>query len=180
MNRLTQDALVNQLLQHRDSLLGFILALTRDYGAAEEVFQEVAKVILEEKQRGTAVEQFMPWAREIARRRVGEYYRGHARRHAGELLASSMDEMACQAFAENERIQEASSLRFKALLECLEKLAGRSRQVVEGFYRQGKSIREIAAGMGWTENSVKSALWRSRKLLADCIRGKMESQEKSR
>ena len=45
------EQLVKQFLDHRDVILGFILALTRDHAVAEEIFQDVAMVILEEARR---------------------------------------------------------------------------------------------------------------------------------
>jgi RNA polymerase sigma-70 factor (ECF subfamily) len=168
-----QPKLLKQFLEQRDVILGFILALTRDYDVAEEIFQEVALAILEEGGKETEVEKFSPWAREVARRRVAEYYRKQTRRQGIEQLSESMEEMACQAFAENERTLETHGLRMKYLLECLELLTGRSRDVIEGFYRDRKSLREIASGLRWGENSVKVALSRARKALGDCIHAKL-------
>jgi RNA polymerase sigma-70 factor (ECF subfamily) len=165
--------LVKQLLEHRDGILGFLFALTRDYDVSEELFQVVATTILEEAGRGTTVEQFLPWAREIARRRVREYYRTHTRREALEQPEAALEEVVCQAFAENEDACETDQLRLKCLLECLERLTGRSRQVIEGFYRQRKSIRELADALAWQEGSVKVALVRARKALAECVQARM-------
>lgn len=173
---MAQSQLVNELLENRDAILGFIMVLTRDYAVAEEIFQEVAKAILEEANQGHAVGHFMPWAREIARRRISEFYRKNAKRQQIERISPSMEEVVCQAFAENERTLETSHLRLKALLECLEGLSGRNREAIEGFYRNRKSVRDIAGALGWTEQSVKNALWRSRKALAECIRVKLRAQ----
>jgi RNA polymerase sigma-70 factor, ECF subfamily len=170
-----QNELVNQLLENRDAILSFILVLTRDYEDAEEIFQEVAKVILEEANKGMAVAHFMRWAREIARRRVGEFYRKNARRNSIEMPTESIEEVIGQAFAENERTLESAQLRLQALLDCLATLSGRAQAVIEGFYRNRKSIRDIAGSLGWNEQSVKNCLCRARKALADCIRGKLRT-----
>lgn len=175
---MSRNELVNQFLEERDTILGFILGLTRDYDVAEEIFQEVAKVILEEANKATAVASFRPWAREIARRRVAEFYRKHARTRAIERASPALEEVITRAFDENDRVLDTGHLRFKALLECMESLAGRSREVIDGFYRNRQPIREIAAGMEWTENSVKAALWRSRKALGLCIQDKLRAWER--
>lgn len=162
--------LVKQFLEHRDGLLAFIFALTRDYDLAEEVFQQAAQVILEEAERSAPVTRFFPWACEIARRRVAEHYRRQQRRPT-EQLGDVID----RAFAENDQVQEEHVLRLKYLDECRARLTGRSREVIESFYRDRKSIREVAAALGWQENSVKVALSRARRLLADCLKEKMAS-----
>ena len=168
-------ALVKQFLDHRDAVLGFIFALTRDYDVAEEVFQEVALSILQEAEKQTAVGSFLAWAQGIARRRVADYYRKASRRPSAVPLAEPMTEVVSLAFAENEKLLEADQERMKSLLECVKKLAGRSREIVEGFYQRRQSLREIAAALGWQEGSVKVALSRARKALADCVETRMQT-----
>ena len=172
---MAQGQLVKQFLEHRDSILGFIYALTRDFDAAEELFQEVAMVLVEEDRRETAVGNFMPWVREVSRRRVADFFRKQSRRVAVEQPSDSLAEIISQAFAENEPTQE--TLRLQALLECSKRLSARSREVIEGFYSRRMSLRDLAAAMGWQENSVKVMLSRSRKVLADCITSRLRVSE---
>lgn len=175
----TQSDLVKQFMEHRDALLAFIFGLTHDFDVAEEVFQETAQVVFEEAGRGTAVVRFLPWAREVARRRVAEHWRKQYRRRLVEQASSALVEVIDLAFAENEQVLEDHRLRLKYLAECQGRLAGRSRQIVEGFYRDRKSIRHIAAALGWTENSVKVALSRARRALADCIRVRLAGAQRA-
>ena len=168
-----QSQVVKLLLENRDVLLGFIYALTRDFPAAEEIFQETSLVILEEGPKQAAIGNFLAWARAIARRRVAEYWRKTTRRQGIEQLSGSMGEIVEQAFAEHELPAEEQQMRMQFLLECLERLAGRSREVVTRFYRQHQSLKAIAAEMGWQADSVKVALSRARKTLADCIEMKI-------
>jgi RNA polymerase sigma-70 factor, ECF subfamily len=174
---MAETRLESQFLAHRDLLLGFIYSLTRDFDVAEEVFQEVSLAILQEARGGTRVDNFMAWAREVARRRVGEHYRAKSR-DATRRLSDSMDQLVDQAFAEHQPILEAQETQMTNLLECLKRITGRSRQVVEGFYHQRKSVKDIAAAIGWHPNSVKVALSRARKMLADCV--EMRSNLRSR
>ncbi len=174
---MNQAELVKRFLEHRDVILSFIYALTRDYDVAEEIFQNLAVAILQESNRATNVENFLGWVREVARHRVADYYRQQARRSAVEQPSGGLVDVIAQAFAENEGTPQASQARMKSLLECLQRLTGRSRDVIEGFYRQRKSLRELAAALDWKENSVKVALSRARKLLADCIHMKLRVQE---
>jgi RNA polymerase sigma-70 factor, ECF subfamily len=171
-----QPQLVRQLLENRDALLGFILALTRDYAAAEEIFQETSLAILEEAREKPAIDNFMAWARAIARRRVAEYYRKASRRAGIEQLSAGMAEMIAQAFAENTATPEHLQIRMQFLLECLNRLTGRSQEVIAKFYQGRQSLKDIAAAMNWQPDSVKVALARARKALADCIQVKLAQQ----
>jgi RNA polymerase sigma-70 factor, ECF subfamily len=171
-----QQELIRRFLDQRDTIFGFIYALTMDYEVAEEVFQNVATAILQEGTRGASVNDFPAWVRQVARHRVADYYRQNARRSAMEQPSGAMADIIAQAFGEHEISPPANHLRMRSLLECLQKLSGRSRDVIEGFYRDRKSLRELAASLGWQENSVKVALSRARKVLADCIDLRIRSQ----
>ena len=171
------EVLVRQFLQNRDALLAFIYALTRDHEAAEEVFQEVGLAITDEAARGRQVDNFLAWAREIARRRVAAYYRVHGHDARRLRLSDAMMDAIEVAFRENEKTQEQGVLRLLFLRECLERLTGRGRQVIEQKYREGKRVAAIAEALGWKPESVKVALSRARKQLADCVQNKLRRHE---
>jgi RNA polymerase sigma-70 factor, ECF subfamily len=176
---MTASRLVSQFLESRDVLLAFIYSLTRDYGVAEEVFQEVSLVILEEARKEAEIMHFASWSREVARRRVAEYYRKSSRDRAQHLSETLTDAIA-DAFAEQDVSIEIRQTQMAQLLECLKAISGRSRQVIEKFYHQRRSVREIAQALGWQENSVKVALSRARKVLADCVQVRMSLRRRER
>jgi RNA polymerase sigma factor (sigma-70 family) len=176
---MSQPRLTRQFLQNRQALLGFIFALTRDQRVAEEVFQEVALAILEEAAGGKEVEPFLPWAREVARRRVAEHYRKASRREAPAPLDESMVEVVCRAFDENDEAPEKDSLRLAFLRQCLRQLPRRARDVIERRYSGRMDIETIAQGIAWQVDSVHVLLARTRKALAECIRAKLATMEAS-
>ena len=93
--------LVKSFLENRDSILGFIYSLTRDYQAAEDVFQEVAMTVMRESDKQTSVRHFLGWLHEIARHRIADYYRRSSRLADREQSLGSMEEVIGQAFEEN-------------------------------------------------------------------------------
>jgi RNA polymerase sigma-70 factor (ECF subfamily) len=167
--------LTRKFLEHRDGLLGFILALTRNREAAEEIFQETGLVIVQEAGRGTRVDQFLPWAHEIARRRVAEHFRKNARRisieHAG------VDEAVSLAFEENAADAAVLQQSQKHLEDCLEGLSKDQKALLDRRYRDRSPLRDIARDADTTEGSVKVLLWRVRRQLARCIEGKIAAEE---
>lgn len=172
-----QSILVTELLQYRDALFGFICALTRDHLVAEEIFQETSLAIVKEGQMTKSVGNFPAWAREIARRRVADYYRKKARRGGIEQLSAAMAEIIEQAFRENEDSSDEYQRRMTYLLQCLELLTGRTRDVVVRFYQQRQSLKQVAEALNWRVDSVKVALSRARKSLADCIDVKLRAAQ---
>ena len=175
MSKLEAADLVKLLLEHRDGLLGYILALTRDRAAAEEVFQEVGLAVVEEAGRGARVVKFLPWVHEMARRRVAEHFRKSSRRAFARL--DSLDEIVGVAFEENETSVDARLRREDCLTECLDELPATQREMVDRRYRDEASIPEIARSLDWTEGAVKVALWKARRRLEGCVEGKMGEGE---
>lgn len=167
-----QGELVRLLLEHRDGLFGFILALTHDREAAEEIFQEVGIAVVQESHQGERVERFLPWAHELARRRVAEYYRKSSRRRAMERL-ESLDDVVAEAFEENPLEPGTERRRQDYLETCIEELSPGQREMIERRYKDRGSIREIAGSLERTEGSVKVGLWKARQQLSRCIEEKM-------
>ncbi len=172
-----QSPLVLRFLEERDAVLCFLIALTRDFQVAEEIFQEVALVVIAEARCATEVQNVSAWVREIARRRVAEYYRKRSRQLPTVAFSESLAEVIEQSFAENESLLEKQQTTMRFLLECLSKLPGRSRELVEGFYHRRQSLQQLASSVGWKVDSVKVALSRARKVLGDCVRMKMRTAE---
>jgi RNA polymerase sigma-70 factor (ECF subfamily) len=174
---MSQPKLAVDLLKNRQALLGFVFALTRDQVLAEEIFQEVALAILNEGSAGKEVDPFMPWAREVARRRVAEFYRKTQRREQLLPLSDSMAELVALSFQENEEDPDQGTLRLKHLRGCVQKLSARAREAIEQRYRSGHEIDHIATAMSLQTDSVNVLLSKARKVLAECVRSRLSAPE---
>ena len=176
MKKARASDLVKLFLEHRDGVFGYVLALTRDRAAAEEVFQEIGLAVVEEAGKGAEVLRFLPWVHEMARRRVAEHFRKNARRNAFARL-DSLDEVVGQAFEENAPGLDERARRQDCLSECLDELPDTQREMVEQRYRERASILQIARSHDWTEGAVKVALWKARRRLEGCVESKMGEGE---
>src|SRR5204862_7830332 len=99
----------------RTPLSAFIHACRRTHHDAEDGLQTVSVAIMEEAGQGVEPVAFMPWAREIAWRRVLAYRRGSARQRP-------LDPAVVRCLAEAAgRVDEArpGPLLREALLRCL-------------------------------------------------------------
>src|SRR5689334_6364908 len=67
---LRQGEVARLLMQHRAALYGYIFACVRNHADAEDILQNVSVAVTESIDRLTSEDGFLPWAREIARRRV--------------------------------------------------------------------------------------------------------------
>lgn len=161
------QALARSLLEHRDAIFGYILALVRNWQSAEELFQEVSLVVLQKGQQGEAVERFLPWSREIARRMVLDHWKRGARgrRILGERALDAVD----RAFEERDEEPAATDL-LRSLRRCLEKLPGHLRRIVDLRYSESLPLDEIARRLERSAGSVQVALSRIRMRLHDCTK----------
>ncbi len=112
---------------------------------------------------------FRSWALTIARFEVLRYYKRHEREAIGfrpELLSSIALEF--------ERRPESPDDRLAALRICIERLTDRNRQLIEFRYYRGLNADQIADRLALSAGAVRSALCRSRRALADCIRSQIK------
>ena len=171
-----QSQVVKEFLRNRDILFGYLLAFVRDYHAAEDLFQELGLAIVSESQKGTHPDSFMAWARSLARHRAIDYFRRQARRQEGQQNMQRLGEALDRAFDENPVSAEESQERLRHLRECLKRLGQRAREIVDLRYRKHLTLREIAAAVSWQEDSVKVALAKARRALAECVGRKLRAQ----
>lgn len=166
---MTSTPLIKQLLERRRLVFGFVYALTRDVDAAEEIFQEVSVGVLEESSRGTSVERFLPWVCTIARNRSADYFR---RKGKSQPVSPILADTVAAVFEQQEESREDAARRIRGLLDCVEALPGRQRQMIELYYRDQLRVAQVAASVGWKPDAVKVGLSKVRKALLECLRGK--------
>jgi RNA polymerase sigma-70 factor (ECF subfamily) len=168
-SREPERGLARLLLEQRDSLFAYVLALVRNWNAAEELFQEISLVVLQKGQEGLQVERFGPWSREIARRMVLNYWKTSSRTRLvlSEAALDSVDR-AFEARETEDREREQEQLQ--RLRRCVEGLPEHLRQVVDLRYREALPLAEIARRLDRSSGSVQVALSRVRARLLECAR----------
>jgi RNA polymerase sigma-70 factor (ECF subfamily) len=170
--------LARKFVQHRDMLYSYVFALTRSHDLAEDILQDVGVSILTEAERGTNPESFTTWSRGLARHRVADHFRRIASRRQHEMPFDDFADAVDLAFTEHAPTPEDNHLQLKFLRECIEGLTTRVRTIIDLRYNGRQSLEEIAASLSWTSASIKVALSRARRALADCIGRKLRLEEK--
>lgn len=173
------EPLASGLVRYRDSLFAYLLALVRDWHEAEELFQEVCLVVLEKERAGAiAVERFLPWSREIARRLVLRHFRTRGNRPRA--LSPALMHAIEQAFAARDVVAERETRVAELLARLEDSLAGLPRplrQMIDWYYRDSLPLAEIARRTGRTAGAVQVALSRVRMLLLE--RARRQNQEEN-
>jgi RNA polymerase sigma-70 factor (ECF subfamily) len=154
------------LLQHRTALYGYIFACVRNHDDAEDILQNVAVAVTESITRLTDEAGFLPWAREIARRRILAHRRSSRREQP---FDPELVRRLAEAADRVEQVQPASNQR-AALLACLEKLPGASRQLILMRYDgSAASAEELATHFGRSVQGIYAQLKRIKVALRQCV-----------
>jgi RNA polymerase sigma-70 factor, ECF subfamily len=170
-----QGEVARLLMQHRTALYGFIFSCVRHHDDTEDILQNVSVAVTESIGQLNDEAGFLPWAREIARRRI----LAHRRTSRRELICDpDLVRALAEAAEEVEREQPASEHR-AALMACLELLPGESRKLITMRY-DGSSgnVARLASYFGRSVQSIYAQIKRIKMALRECV-GRRLTMEQS-
>ena len=75
---MTDASLIKELLRYQSDFMAYLMAITRDLDAAEEVFQNAAVVVAEKGAGDEEIHNFRAWAKEVVRRQALHHRPGGA------------------------------------------------------------------------------------------------------
>jgi len=160
------DVQLDRLVIHRDAVRGFVLRLTRDEAAADDVTQEtfLRAQRSPSPHRGEASER--SWLCAIALNLVRDRYRADARRREIPTDAEVLEEVASESDAEQEVLLAEMSA---CVAEHMLQLPRAQYEVVALHDMGGLTHREIAALLGVTEGNSRVLLHRGRAALREIL-----------
>lgn len=133
-----------------------------DGGDAEDIVQEVLLALHLKRHTWDPERPIGPWVMAIARNKLID-----ARRRRGKTVQTPIEEVADILTVEG----NAESMDRFDLDRMLEKLGARQRDLVRSLSLDGRSVQETATRLNMSEGSVRVALHRAVKALADLYRG---------
>jgi RNA polymerase sigma-70 factor (ECF subfamily) len=156
----------------RRPLLAYLYALSGDYHVAEDLVQETLLVASAKREHYFPEADFGAWLRAIARNVWMRERRASGRRptpspEAVEILADRICDPA--QYAEPRWQAEKA-----ALAECLDRLEAGDREMIRSHFWSGRRYEELAQAAGRTLAWVKVRMFRARRLLAECVRRRVE------
>jgi RNA polymerase sigma-70 factor (ECF subfamily) len=159
------------LIEHRASLMGYLVSCVRNHTDAEDLFQDVSLTAIQSADQLRTADGFLPWTREIARRRVLAHFRKSKRlTPVDPELVDRLTETAAEMNSSHE-----APARIEALYSCLEALPGESRKLIALRYEDHqRPVESLAESIGRSVQATYAILKRSRLLLRNCITQKME------
>jgi RNA polymerase sigma factor (sigma-70 family) len=172
---MADEALIKQLLRHQALFMGYLVAMTRDLGAAEEIFQNVAVVVLEQGPK-EPIRDFQAWAKEIVRRQALYYLREKSQARQRSMAPELLEGISLTLDAEPWGTEGPPKER-DALAQCLKTLPPRSRRIMALRYEKRQSFEEIGTVLESSAQAIQRTISRIRQSLHDCVRSRLQAAE---
>ncbi|MFC1582043.1 sigma-70 family RNA polymerase sigma factor [Planctomycetota bacterium] len=167
------ENLLNQLIESRRILFSYIRALARNTHDTEDIFQEVAAVIIEHAGKEEEIRNFKAWSFEIARRKTLEWLRKNRSNRELKLPSDEMEDLISKVASNHNSDPDRARDRYLALSECVEQMPEKNRELVKLRFTDDKPFAEIAQTMGKTESAMYKAMTAIRLALAECMQRKL-------
>jgi len=157
MKNAEETPLIKQLLIHQSLFMGYLLAMTRDLDASEEIFQNVAVAMMDSPPK-EPVRDFKAWAKEVVRRQALRYFE-QKRQHRMKSIDPILAEAITTAFFEAESGALRARGEAEALQKCISELPEKSRSMFVLRYEQRATFEDIAQQVQSTSTAVQRALY---------------------
>jgi RNA polymerase sigma-70 factor, ECF subfamily len=163
---------IRHLTDSQPWLRAFVRALLPVAGDVDEVVQRVNVVLWQKADRFEPGTNFRAWAAQVARFEALAY----CRERKNDRHAFSVE--LVQSLAENAERQLAASEEMRvALRKCLDELRTSHREVIKDRYSEDGSVNDIADRTGRTPDAVSAMIYRIKKILLKCIRGRITAEQ---
>ncbi len=174
---MTESEIIEKLLtvfyENHGNIRGYVFACTRSYHGTEEVMQSIAIKIAQSAVTFDLERPPMPWFLGIAHHQVKQWYQKNEK-EARFVSFDVLDEYIPQfGVFEADQI----SPRRRALHNCMEKLPGKQKTIVELRYIDNLNCNQIAGNLGKSVQSIYALLKRLKLELRKCVEVQLERPE---
>ncbi len=149
-------------LSHRRMIEAYAFAITRDFHVAEDVYQEVALVLMAQHDALPDDAGFVFWLKEVIRRKSREWLRKQAR------LKRMLSDQALEQVEAVFPVAADNGLA-DAMLACVDKLSGDARSSILARYVERLDVPTIAERLGRSVQGAYAVLKRARLALEECV-----------
>ncbi len=154
-------------LQHEPEILRAVLVFVPHRADARDIVQETAVALWKHFSEYDPARPFVSWACGFARIEVRRFLRRAARR-------ATLTERAMEVlFASEDALAAMHEERERHLQECLARLTGEQRRLLDGYYAREESVEALAQSQGRSVEAIYKMLQRIRRALLDCMERKM-------
>ncbi len=165
------DEVLRLYFKERPGLEAFLLSATRDYGATQDLLQEVALVLARKCESYDPALPFRPWLNGIARIELA----GWRKDRGASFRALDPETLEACMPAFQEMVDDAGLRnRRNALQECLKSVPQESRRVLDLRYVHQRSCEETAQALRRSVQGVYALLKRAKAALRECVESRLK------
>lgn len=163
------------VLRHQDKIYSFVYNMVRNDMDAEEITQDVFVKVYRNLDKFKGDAKFTTWLFSIAHNTTASYYR--KKRIQTNSLEDDSPAMGFESDMETtiEGLKREERDRYISL--AMEKMAPQQRMLMQLFYLDERSVKEISDISGLNAGSIKTGLMRARNrlygLLQDILKNEM-------
>ena len=154
-------------MQQRAELIGYAWLVVADPDVAEDVFQEVSVAAIRKADEINDEDHLVGWLYQAIRLQGLKARRDRSRR--AQLLSSDVLEV----LAESRDEQADESTKQVALRECVNRLQGVTRDILELRYGQNLKPAAIAQSTGKNIQTIYKTITRAHSALRDCVNDRL-------
>ena len=166
-DQLAMREFARRWIQAQPAVTAYIWSLVPDKHDVDDLLQRTAEAVVQNLQKYDETQSFTAWAIGVSKFEILRFRQKQRR----DRLIFETETVEAVTTAYQQAGPELSEMK-QALNSCIEKLSGRTRQIVQLHYLKEYSPAEVAKQLGTTENAVFVSLHRARATLRVC----MESQ----
>ncbi|MDG2380648.1 MAG: sigma-70 family RNA polymerase sigma factor [Pirellulaceae bacterium] len=172
-----ETPLIKRFLQHQNDFMSYLMAITRDLSAAEEIFQNAAIVVMERSVDDEPIRDFRAWSKEIVRRQALRHLRDESKNQWMRSLEPLLLDQITRVFLEDDSSEMHAKQQSLALRQCVSESSEVHRKMLALRYEQRASFADIGQAIDRSEMAVQRSLSRLRKRLYDCVQSKLRLAE---
>ncbi|HIG31815.1 MAG TPA: sigma-70 family RNA polymerase sigma factor [Verrucomicrobiales bacterium] len=152
------------LARYERQVSTYVMVMVPHVADAEDIIQEAKLVMWRHFSKFKAGTSFLAWARKIAFHQVLAFRK---RKQRDRLQFS--EEFLTVIAEEAENASDYLEKRRRTLTDCIEKLQGQHREIIQLRYHQGLGVEAIADRVDRTEGALYRVLSRIRQMLHSCV-----------
>jgi RNA polymerase sigma factor (sigma-70 family) len=165
-----RDAFADVVDRTRTLVCSIAMAILRDVEASQDVAQDVFLSAWRDLKKLREPASFLPWLRQMTRNRAHHVLRSRIRERR--VLSDADTDVLLEAATDTATTPAAALIAREdraRLAEAIDLLPDEAREVVTLFYREGRSVRQVADLLGMREDAVKQRLSRARQRLRESL-----------
>ncbi len=152
----------------KSAVTAIALAIVGNHSASQDIAQDVFLAAWRDLSKLRNPSSFLPWLRQTTRNRANTWLRDQGRRRlAGTQVDELLPEVATAHPDPSELLVEREERRLVA--EALADLPDDAREVVILYYREGRSVAQVAYLLELTSGAVRQRLSRSRRRMRKTV-----------